>query len=105
MANTRVKVVAEGFTAWLVLDEAGRCTAADAELRQCVGRERGELRGYFARQGWVATVLVAKATAAPDPPGAAVDTVRDDPMVRAILAAFPGAVVRPLSDGEWVPVR
>ena len=97
----RVKVVGPSWTAYLSIDDTGTCIEADKQLVACKGHGKGALRTYFARQGWTATILVSKPAAPPvqvpvvAPPGIT-PAVMAHPLVAAILAAFPDAVVRPL---------
>jgi hypothetical protein len=59
-AEQLVRVVAPHFVAGIVM--AGDvCTAAAPILRWAVGKTRGELRAYFARRGWTANVVPARA--------------------------------------------
>jgi hypothetical protein len=103
-----VKVIAGGrerWTAHLMLDDTGTCIHAEPHLVRCLGHAKAALGTYFAEQGWTATILVPKAIAPPPPldapaaPAGISPAVMADPVVQAILAEFPGAIVRPLLSG------
>lgn len=51
-----VRIVAPHFVAGLVCD-GDVCTEAAPILRWAVGKDRAELRAYFARKGWAASVI------------------------------------------------
>jgi hypothetical protein len=50
-----VRVVAPHFVAGLIVQD-DRCTEAAPILAWAIGKGAGELRVYFARKGWRATV-------------------------------------------------
>ncbi len=54
-AGQLVRVAAPHFVAGLVMD-GDKCIRAAPILSWAVGKGRNELRAYFARKGWKATV-------------------------------------------------
>lgn len=54
-----VSVDAPHFNAGLVMI-GDRCTEAAPILRWCVGKGRDELRAYFKRKGWRASIVLPK---------------------------------------------
>lgn len=51
-----VRVVAPHFVAGLEM-AGDRCVVAAPILRWCEGKTREQLRAYFARRGWTATIV------------------------------------------------
>lgn len=59
-----VRVVAPDFVAGLIISE-GRCTEAAPKLKWAIGREREDLRAYFRKRGWKASIVPPRARALP----------------------------------------
>lgn len=51
-----VRVVAPHFVAGLIM-AGNRCTEAAPILKWAIGKDRAELRAYFARKSWRASIL------------------------------------------------
>lgn len=51
-----VRVVAPDFVAGLIMD-GDRCIHAAPKLRWAIGKFRPELRAYFQRRGWSASIV------------------------------------------------
>jgi hypothetical protein len=68
MTERLIRVVAPHFVAGLVM-VGGHCALAAPILRWALGKDAGELRAYFQRKGWRASVVRDVPDGATAPPG------------------------------------